>query len=88
MDEVIEASLEAMKRVHSQTEREKVEAAVGAYRAGGLGVVGPEDTLDALVKGQVDELLIAASVRDCSSRRRAGTRSTANDAGHSARNRR
>ncbi len=34
------------------------------YRAGGLGVVGPEDTLSALVKGQVDELLVAATMRE------------------------
>ena len=63
-DDIIRTSLDAMKRVRSGTEREKVETAVGAYRGGGLGVVGPEDTLDALVKGQVEELLIAASVRE------------------------
>ena len=64
LDDVIKTSLEAMKRVHGDTEREKVDAAICAYRAGGLGVVGPEDTMDALVKGQVDELLIAASLRE------------------------
>lgn len=63
LDQVIKTSLDAMRRVHSQTERDKVDAAIGGYRAGGLGVVGPEDTLDALVKGQVDELLITARVR-------------------------
>jgi peptide chain release factor subunit 1 len=63
-DEVLAASLAAMKRVREQTEREKVDAAIGGYRAGGLGVVGPEDTLDALIKGQVDELLIASTVRE------------------------
>ena len=62
--EVLSASLEAMQRVHAQTEREKVEAAVGAYRAGGLGVVRPEPTLDALIKGQVDELLLTSSLRE------------------------
>jgi peptide subunit release factor 1 (eRF1) len=51
-----------MRRQNERTDREKVDAAIGAYRAGGLGVVGPEDTLDALVKGQVDELLIDASL--------------------------
>jgi peptide subunit release factor 1 (eRF1) len=50
--------------VRSQTERETVEAAVGAFRSGGLGVVGPQDTLEALIKGQVDELLIAANLRE------------------------
>ena len=64
LDEVVKTSLEAMKRVHGETEREKVEAAIGAYRAGGLGVVGPEETLEALVKGQVDELLISSRVRE------------------------
>lgn len=67
LDQVVRTSLRAMQRVHSQSEREKVDAAVGAYRAGGLGVVGPEDTLDALVKGQVDELLIAARIGELAS---------------------
>ena len=60
--DVLEASLAAMQRQNERSDREKVDAAIGAYRAGGLGVVGPEDTLEALVKGQVDELLIAASL--------------------------
>ncbi len=64
LDEVLNASLDAMKRTREQTEREKVEAAIGAYRAGGLGVVGPEDTLEALIKGQVEELLMAATLRE------------------------
>jgi peptide chain release factor subunit 1 len=81
LDEVVEASLESMKRVHGQTEREKVEAAIGAYRAGGLGVVGPEETLDALVKGQVDELLVTASLRELQSLSGGATtgRTTADD---------
>ena len=64
LHEILQASLESMRRIDQQTDREKVEAAVGGYRAGGLGVVGPDDTLDALVKGQVDELLIAANLRE------------------------
>ena len=64
LDEVLNASLDTMKRTREQTEREKVEAAIGAYRAGGLGVVGPEDTLEALIKGQVEELLMAATLRE------------------------
>jgi peptide chain release factor subunit 1 len=62
--DVLKASLEAMQRHNARSDREKVEAAVGEYRAGGLGVVGPEDTLDALTKGQVDELLIAGTLRE------------------------
>jgi peptide chain release factor subunit 1 len=61
--EVLQASLDAMQKVNAQTDREKVSAAIGAYRAGGLGVVGPEDTLSALIKGQVEELLIAANLQ-------------------------
>ena len=60
--DVLRASLEAMQRLNERTDREKVDGAIGQYRAGGLGVVGPEDTLAALVRGQVDELLISASM--------------------------
>jgi len=61
--QLIGSSLEALRRAHSEGEREKVDAAVGGFRSGGLGVVGPEDTLEALVKGQVDELLISTHLR-------------------------
>ena len=61
-DEVVKAALESMRRVNERTDREKVDAAVGAYRAGGLGVVGPDRTLLALTNGQVDELLLTPSL--------------------------
>jgi peptide subunit release factor 1 (eRF1) len=61
--DVLKASLEVMARVNTQEDREKVSAALDAYRAGGLGVVGPESTLAALINGQVDELLIAATLQ-------------------------
>jgi peptide chain release factor subunit 1 len=79
LDDVLSATVEAMGRQNERTDREKVDAAIGAYRAGGLGVVGPEETLEALVRGQVDELLLAASVsalRNVSARVR---QATAND---------
>ena len=63
-DAIVRRTQEAMQRVNTRTDREKVDAAVGAYRGGGLGVVGPEDTLAALLKGQVDELLISASMQE------------------------
>jgi peptide chain release factor subunit 1 len=62
VDTVLAATLAAMARQNERSDREKIDAAVGAYRAGGLGVVGPEETLAALVKGQVDELLVASNV--------------------------
>jgi peptide chain release factor subunit 1 len=62
IDDVLKATVEALSRENARTDREKVEASIDGYRAGGLGVVGPEDTLDALVKGQVDELLLTADV--------------------------
>lgn len=60
--DVLAASLDAMRRQNEHTDREKVDDAVSAYRAGGLGTVGAEETLAALEKGQVEELLISASL--------------------------
>lgn len=62
VDTVLAATLEALGRQNERSDREKVDSAVGAYRAGGLGVVGPEDTLDALTKGQVEEVLLTANL--------------------------
>jgi len=61
--EVLKASMDAMHKLNAKTDRDKVDAAIGAYRAGALGIVGPEDTLGALIKGQVDELLITADLQ-------------------------
>ena len=74
LDQIVSTSLEAMKRAQEQTERDKVEEAVGGYRSGGLGVVGPEATLDALVKGQVDELLMTVDLRELQGLRGAATK--------------
>src|SRR3954471_11060830 len=78
--EVLKASIEAMQRVNATTDREKVNAAIGAYRAGGLGVVGPEDTLTALIAGQVDELLIAGTLAEMRGVPIASIENSANDA--------
>jgi len=77
--DVLKQSLEAMQRLNTRTDRDKVEAAIGAYRAGGLGVVGPEDTLAALIKGQVDELLIAANMQRMQAMRVGAPMGSAND---------
>jgi peptide chain release factor subunit 1 len=60
--DVVRETFAAMRALDSRTDRDKVEAAVGAYRAGGLGIAGPDGTLLALTNGQVDELLISASI--------------------------
>lgn len=62
--EVFEASLEAMRAHDAQTDAEKVERLMDAYRSGGLGVVGAQDTLEALSMGQVDELFLSASMSE------------------------
>lgn len=62
VEEILAASVEAMGRLNDQTDKEKVDAAIGGHRSGNLGVVGPEATLHALIKGQVDELLLSAAM--------------------------
>ncbi len=81
--EIIGKTLESMGKLNERTDRERVNAAVGAYRAGGLGVVGPDETLLALTNGQVDELLISASLSQMKGLRgtRAAEMALANDAG-------
>jgi peptide chain release factor subunit 1 len=82
-EEAIAKTLESMQKHGAETDREKVDAAVNAYRAGGLGVVGPDATLLALTNGQVDELLLTASLPklDPLSGSRAADLALANDAG-------
>jgi peptide chain release factor subunit 1 len=58
--EVLSSTLDALRAKDAETDQEQVEAMLGAWRAGGLAVVGPEDTLEALQMGQVEELIIAA----------------------------
>ena len=60
--DVIRTTLATLQQADAVDDREKVDAAIGAYRAGGLGVAGPDRTLLALTNGQVDELLITASL--------------------------
>jgi len=60
--DVVRDTRAAMRALDSQTDRDVVDRAIGAYRAGGLGALGADETLLALTNGQVDELLIAASL--------------------------
>jgi peptide chain release factor subunit 1 len=56
--DVLETTMSTMRQKDSDTDRERVEALLDAYRANGLGVVGAEATARALEMGQVDELVI------------------------------
>jgi peptide chain release factor subunit 1 len=59
--DVLMATLEALRGHDVQTDAEHVRALLDAWRAHGLGIVGPDDTLQALEMGQVEELLITAT---------------------------
>jgi peptide chain release factor subunit 1 len=60
--EVLERTLEAMRRKDAESDQDKVAALLDAYRSGGLAVVGFARTREALEKGQVDELIASASL--------------------------
>ena len=60
--EVLSATLEAIREKDAENDAESVARLFEQYRAGGLAVVGPQDTLEALANGQVDELLISAGM--------------------------
>jgi peptide subunit release factor 1 (eRF1) len=57
--QVLAETLDALRQHDAATDVEHVEQMLGAWRAGGLAVVGPEATLKALSMGQVEELLIS-----------------------------
>lgn len=59
--EVLDKSLEAMRQNEAETDRERVDVLVGAWRGSGLGCVGAEKTRQAFELGQVDELLITGN---------------------------
>jgi peptide subunit release factor 1 (eRF1) len=60
--EVFDATLARMQKEDAKTDVEKVERLMAAYRSRGLACVGPQDTLEALANGQVDELLISTAL--------------------------
>ena len=59
--QVLAETLDALRQKDAETDAEQVEAAIGAWRASGLGAVGPTGTRAALEMGQVEELLITAA---------------------------
>jgi peptide subunit release factor 1 (eRF1) len=59
--QVLAETMDALRQEDVRTDAEHVERMLGAWRGGGLGVAGPEPTLQALNMGQVEELLITAT---------------------------
>jgi peptide chain release factor subunit 1 len=59
--QVLQETLDALRAKDARTDQERVDAMIDEWRGGGLAVAGPEDTLEALQMGQVEELLIAAN---------------------------
>lgn len=59
--QVLSQTLEALRSKDAETDAERVAAMLGEWRAGGLAVAGPEDTMAALSMAQVEELLITAT---------------------------
>jgi peptide chain release factor subunit 1 len=57
--EVFRATLAVVRVQDAITDAARVERLVNEYRGGGLAVVGLDDCLEALGRGQVDELLLA-----------------------------
>lgn len=60
--EVLASTLERIREQDAKEDEDKVQRLMDAWRGGGLGVVGVRDTLEALVRGQVDELLVATAM--------------------------
>ena len=57
----LERTMAALREKDAETDVEKVQELMDAWRSGGLGVAGPEATLSAFQLGQVDELIITGS---------------------------
>ena len=62
--DVLTATLAKLQEQEAKTAGEKVDRLMHQYRARGLAVVGLFETLEALVNGQVEELLISGTLDD------------------------
>jgi peptide chain release factor subunit 1 len=62
--EVLRETMEALREHNVHSDAEKVRQLLDDYRSGGLAVVGFSDTIRALEHGQVDELLLSASMQE------------------------
>jgi peptide chain release factor subunit 1 len=62
--EILSATIESMREQDARDDAELVKRLFDEYRAGGLGTVGLRQTLEALKNGQVDELILSASIKE------------------------
>ena len=62
--EVFSTTVDRMREEDAATDAEKVARLFREYRARGLACTGPQETLEALANGQVDELLISTSIEE------------------------
>lgn len=62
--EILAETLDALRKHDGETDAERVRMIFDEWAAGGLGVTGPDATLDALAKHQVEELVITAKADD------------------------
>src|SRR5205085_8030151 len=58
--DVLDETIAALRERDAESDRERVDALLGAYRGSGLACVGVEAVTRAFELGQVDELLIPA----------------------------
>jgi peptide subunit release factor 1 (eRF1) len=62
--DVLTATLARLQEQEATTAAEKVDRLMQQYRARGLAVAGPQETLEALANGQVEELLISGALEE------------------------
>ena len=67
--EVIEAARDTVARHDSEADKEKIDHVLDVNYDGGVGVTGFENTLSALLNGQVQELYLSADPDDIAYRR-------------------
>ncbi len=62
--DVLTATLAKLQGQEARSGAEKVERLMQQYRGRGLAVAGPQETLEALARGQVEELLISGGLEN------------------------
>src|ERR1035438_5569523 len=62
--DVLTGTLARLQEQEAVTAVEKVSRVLQQYRARRLAVVGPQETLDAMINGQVEELLISGGMEE------------------------